>query len=81
MDNELASNKGDLLVGNTIMAADIMVHFSVQLTFARELSVEDVETTRRKNVAQWVEKCEGVRVIRRGWRRRDIHCSSEDVCC
>ncbi|TID23767.1 putative glutathione S-transferase 3-like [Venturia nashicola] len=58
LDEELENSKSGFLVGKTLTAADIMVHFSVQFIFARGLGVKGVDTKRWNNVAEWVDRCE-----------------------
>lgn len=58
LNKELEDSKSGFLVGETLTAADIMVHFSIQFIFARGLGVKGVDMKRWKNVANWVERCE-----------------------
>jgi glutathione S-transferase len=62
LDAELAKNEGGYLVGKTLSAADIMMHFSVQFIFARRLGLKKMDPAERKgrwkHVNKWFERCE-----------------------
>jgi glutathione S-transferase len=58
LDTELSKNHAGFLVGDTLTVADIMVHFSVQFIFARQLGTKGVDTTKWKHVNEWLTRCE-----------------------
>lgn len=57
LDDELSKENTGWLVGKHCTAADIMVHFSVQFIFARQLGVRGCDD-KWKAVRAWQERCE-----------------------
>jgi glutathione S-transferase len=63
LESELAKNNGGYLVGKTLTAADVMMHYSIQFIFGKRLGMKKLDPAERKgrwtNISAWFEKCEG----------------------
>ena len=55
LQSELEASTGYFLVGNDVTAADIMMHFSVQFTLARELGTKGGSWPK---IDAWIKRCE-----------------------
>lgn len=62
LENELKLSGTKFLVGETVTAADCMMHFSVQFILARELGTKGKKWER---VEQWVKDCEATKGYKR----------------
>jgi glutathione S-transferase len=57
LEEELKTGNEEFLVGDELTVADIMMHFSVQLIFARKLGTEGKSWP---SVERWMEGLEGL---------------------
>ena len=55
LQDELSKSKSGFLVGDRLTAADIMMHFSVQVIFKRQLGIDG---TGYPLIQAWLRKCE-----------------------
>lgn len=62
LEGELSRSTGRFLVGDSITAADVMMHFSVQFIFARELGTKGKQWPKIKD---WLQRCEASESYRR----------------
>ncbi|KAF2094717.1 hypothetical protein NA57DRAFT_45755 [Rhizodiscina lignyota] len=60
LEKELGDEGTGWLAGKDLTAADVMVHFSAQFIFARDLGTKGVDKgSRWKNITGWLQRCEG----------------------
>lgn len=66
LERELGSSTGNYLVGNSVTAADVMMHFSVEFTVERELGVKKTEFLEKYPKPEaWLERCSGTEKYKR----------------
>lgn len=66
LETELSLSQGGFLCGERLTAADIMMHFTVDFIFARELGTGDREWV---NVEGWLERCKSTEGYRKAVER------------
>lgn len=55
LESELGKSKGKFLLGDTVSAADIMMHFSARFIIVRELGTHGGKWPKVEN---WLDECE-----------------------
>lgn len=62
IEKELAASTGQLLVGNEVTAADIMMQFSCRFILERELGTQGKSWPK---INEWLERCENTPAYKR----------------
>lgn len=62
LETELSLSEGGFLCGEQLTSADVMMLFSVEFIFERDLGVREREWS---GIRAWMERCKG----REAWRR------------